>query len=130
MNVFEELNKITEDQELLEKGYGGQGILCRTLIEILKLLNVNIPDRDDWVLHHKNGDHKDEKLGNLMIVTKADHSCYHGFKNRRNKQAFEDLAKDDYFYVGHEITKYIEQHTNELNAYENEASDNVDLSLV
>ena len=121
MDIFEELNRINEDQNLIESGPSGQGVLCRTLIDILKLLNVNIPDCNDWVLHHRNGDHRDEALENLMIVTKADHSRYHGFKNRIYKKSFEELAKEDYFYVGQELIKYIEAHTNELQEYEDKA---------
>ena len=115
MSIYQELNKIDDTQSLLEWGHSGQGVLCRTLIQILGLIGVTVPD-GDWVLHHKDGNHKNESLDNLVIMTRKDHSRLHDMfnKNHPEKQQPVDPTFDVYLL----LDQYIQQHNDELQKYE------------
>lgn len=115
MSIYQELNSIDDTQSLLEWGHPGQGILCRTLIQILDLIGVTVPD-GDWVLHHKDGNHKNESLDNLVIMTRKDHSRLHNRFNKGNPE--KQRPVDPTFDVKMLLDNYISAHDEELKQYE------------
>lgn len=95
--------RLDEDINLLEWGNRGQGVVCRTLIQILKLIGIEVPD-NDWVLHHKNGKNRDENLENLLIMTRSDHSRFHKTKDKNSWK-----PNDDTYDVKALIDEFIER---------------------
>lgn len=83
--LYEEF-PITEP--LLEKGDGGMGnttqVIC-DLLDIVGCQGITVKSASDYVLHHKNGNHRDNRIYNLVLVPKNNnlHGIAHGDARRQ-----------------------------------------------
>ena len=50
---------------------------------LIMAIHLGRPLTADEVVHHRNGDRTDNRLENLMLMTRREHALFHGFPGKR-----------------------------------------------
>lgn len=81
---------------------------------------------DGFIIHHKNGDKNDNRIENLILMTRADHMSLHASIKRGEKWNGEQLTEEQKRRIKHEYylknkshsqkrsKKYYEEHRKEI----------------